>query len=123
MADLTVRKQARYLVELSVPGAAWNDIDRLIRKARASANEPRSQVRFVRGIYVPEDSSCFLLYEARSARSAAAAARTAELVVERVSRAAVLRRDDAQPDQRRDVSANSLYARPGINRFVPLEER
>lgn len=77
-------RTARYLVELSAPEAGWEDVDLLIQRARA-ANDPANDVRFVRAIFVPEDSSCLLRYEAASAGDAAAAATTIDLSVERVS--------------------------------------
>ncbi|MGH2805739.1 MAG: nickel-binding protein [Actinomycetota bacterium] len=85
MVENPVPDRARYLVELSVPQAGWEDIDRLIRRARAAPSEAASDVRFVRAIYVPEDASCLLLYEASSADAAAAAAMSADFVVNRVS--------------------------------------
>ena len=64
--------------------AGWKDVDDLIRRAR-EAPDPDGEARFVRAIFLPEDSSFLLLYEAGSARDAAAAAAALEFEVERVS--------------------------------------
>jgi len=42
-------------------------------------------VRFVRAVFVPEDDTCFHLYEAASVHDVRSAMRRAELPVERVS--------------------------------------
>jgi hypothetical protein len=81
-----VQRADRYLVELQAPEAGWKDVDDLIRRAR-EAPGPDGEARFVRAIFLPEDSSFLLLYEAGSARDAAAAAAALEFEVERVSEA------------------------------------
>jgi hypothetical protein len=45
------------------------------------------QVRFLRSIFVPEDDTCFFLYEGSSARAVRAAALRADLGVTRVDEA------------------------------------
>jgi hypothetical protein len=69
-----------YLVELHRPALGWSDLEALTGRARAAAAELRgagSEVRFLRAVFVPEDGTCFLLFEAESrdaVRRAAAAA-------------------------------------------------
>lgn len=56
----------------------------LTARARAGAEALSARglrVRFLRSIYVPEDSSCFFLYDADSSFLAGEAARRAELEV------------------------------------------
>jgi hypothetical protein len=79
MAQSPLRKPARYLVELSLPEAGWQDIDHLIRRARYSADGSANNVRFVRAIFVPEDGSCYLLLEGASAQAVKEAGRLAGL--------------------------------------------
>jgi Nickel responsive protein SCO4226-like len=45
-------------------------------------------VRFLRSVFVPEDETCFYLYEATSAEAVRTAARRAALAVEDVVKAA-----------------------------------
>lgn len=78
--DDHVTERGRYLVELAAPEAGWGEIERMMRRARASA-EAAGGARFIRSIFVPEDSSFYLLYEADSAEHACGAAQLAELEV------------------------------------------
>jgi hypothetical protein len=73
-------QRARYLVELAVPEAGWVEIERMMRLARAPAGAAGG-ARFIRSIFVPEDSRLYLLYEADSADQALRAAAIAELDV------------------------------------------
>ena len=83
MDQRTAHGSAKYLVELTAPRAGWKDVERLIRRARETIVV--GDARFVRAIFLPEDSSFLLLYEAGSAREAATAAAGLEFVVDRVS--------------------------------------
>jgi hypothetical protein len=81
-----------YLVELYVSKtncaaieAGW---ERLSRAAAELTDEGRP-VRLVRSIFVPEDETCFLLVEARTAEVVRETARRARLACERVVEAAV----------------------------------
>jgi hypothetical protein len=78
---------AEFLLELYVPrdGRATvdADVDRAGRAASELAREG-TPVRYVRSIYVPEDETCFLLYEADSADGVREAARRAGLPFDRV---------------------------------------
>lgn len=89
MSESTVNppRLARYVVELSTPGRGWSDIQSIGVRARGACEELRKSgtaVRFLRSVFVPEDGSCFLLFEAASAEDAGLAAARAELGVESV---------------------------------------
>ena len=59
----------RYLVEIRRP-LVLRDVQSIGARSRRVAGELRSEgtkVRFLRTIVVPEDDSCYLLYEASSA--------------------------------------------------------
>ena len=81
-----------YLVETYLArGDARERVDRE-RRARSAAEEltrERSRVRFDRSIHVPDDETCFYVFEAPSVREASLAAERAGLdplrVVEAVS--------------------------------------
>ena len=62
---------------------AW---DRLV-EAAADLTVEGQPVRLVRSIFVPEDETCFFLYQAASADAVREAARRASLAFERVSEA------------------------------------
>jgi hypothetical protein len=79
-----VSAPSRYLVELAVPAGGWQDLQRLTSRARAGAEELSREgaaVRFLRSIFVPEDQSCFFLYEGDSIEVVGEAGRRAELHV------------------------------------------
>jgi uncharacterized protein DUF4242 len=81
----------RYTVELSLPQAGCADVQEVATRARAAAG---GGVRFLRSIFVPEDDTCFLLYEGPSAESVRAAAQRARLGVQRVEAALRLDGED-----------------------------
>lgn len=80
----------RYLVELERPEEGWARLPQTVATARETAATLRAEgvpVRFLRSVYVPEDDTCFFLYEGPSpgavlegARRFAAAARVAAAV-------------------------------------------
>jgi hypothetical protein len=76
-----------YLVELYLP--ASRDVEEVVARARAAAEQlgREAPVRYVRSIFVPEDESCFLLYEAATAELALEASRRAGATGERVTEA------------------------------------
>ncbi len=79
-----------YLVELRRPPLGWEALQQLAVDARESAERLSAEgtrVRFLRSIFVPEDNSCFLLYEGASADVVGEAGRRAALAVERVDAA------------------------------------
>ena len=59
-----------------------------VRRARLAAEEQTRQgmpVRYLRSMYLPDEETCFLLYEAESAEAACRAAALASIAFERVS--------------------------------------
>ena len=81
---------AQYLVELYVSREERAAVDLGVRRARVAAAELTREgtpVRHVRSIFVPEDETCFFLYEAESADAVREAARRAGLVFERIAEA------------------------------------
>jgi hypothetical protein len=83
-----------YLVETYIARSQAGERAARERRARSAAEEltqERTSVRFERSIYVPEDETCFYVFDAPSGREAALAAQRAGLdpirVVEAVSSA------------------------------------
>jgi hypothetical protein len=79
---------ADFLAEIYLSRA--NGVDASVARARAAAEELTGEgtpVRYVSSIFVPEDETCFFLYQADSADAVREAARRASLVFERVSEA------------------------------------
>ena len=63
---------AEYLVELYVSRSDAAGAEQGAERARLAAEELRREgaaVRYVRSIFVPEDETCFLLYEADTSRT------------------------------------------------------
>ncbi len=61
----------RFLIELRQPGAGYEDIEAVSARSRAACDEMAahsSVIRLVRSVFLPEDGSCLLLFEAASAR-------------------------------------------------------
>jgi hypothetical protein len=92
-----VRKRARiaeYLLERyasrSDSEAAAASSERARREAERMSREGTS-VRLVRSIFVPEDETCFDLYEAESLDAVREAARRAELRVDRITKSVTRR--------------------------------
>jgi Nickel responsive protein SCO4226-like len=81
---------AEYLLELYVsredPCAVASGAERA-RTAAEELTEEGTPVRYVRAIFVPEDETCFFLYEAGSVEAVREAARRAGLGSERVTEA------------------------------------
>ena len=77
-----------FLIELYVSVDDNAAVERSARNARLAAKdltrEGRS-VQYVRSIFVPEDETCFFLYEASTADDVAEAARRASLPFDRVA--------------------------------------
>jgi hypothetical protein len=81
---------AEFLVELYLARKDAGTLERSARRARQVAellSSEGTQVRYLRSIFMPEDETCFLLYEAGSAEAVCAAATRAELPFERVTQA------------------------------------
>lgn len=92
---------AEFLVELYVPrddGAAVESAAEHARLAAEESTREGTPVRYVRSIFVPEDETCFFLYEAAKADDVIEAARRASLRFERVTEAlAGLNREAERP--------------------------
>ena len=81
---------AEYLVELYVPRTGAATARRFATDARRAAEELTREgtpVRYQRSILVPDDETCFYLYEAETADAVREAARRAELPFERIAEA------------------------------------
>ena len=60
----------RFLLELTPPENGFEDIQALSARSRAACDEVTTEdapVRLLRSVFVPEDRTCFLLFEASSA--------------------------------------------------------
>jgi hypothetical protein len=78
---------ARYTVEFSRPEGGWADLEQTSARARNAAGEMQAEgmpVRFLRSIYVPEDDTCFFLYEGPTAAAVRDAVGRARLAPRRV---------------------------------------
>jgi hypothetical protein len=76
-----------FVAELYVPRSA-DGLDRHAEGARLAAEQMTrdgTPVTYLRSIFVPEDETCFLLYEARVAADVEEAARRASLPLERAA--------------------------------------
>jgi hypothetical protein len=81
-----------FLLELYVSREAAVGARATTERARAAAAEltrAGTPVRCTRSVFVPEDETCFLLYEAASIRVVREAASRAGLSFERVTEAAI----------------------------------
>jgi hypothetical protein len=79
---------AEFLVELFVSRSDAAAVDGGTARAKLSAQQLTREgtpVRCVRSLFVPEDETCFVLYEASSADHVREAARRAGLAFERVA--------------------------------------
>lgn len=88
-----------FLVELYVPRGDGEAVARSVRLARLAASEltrEGTSVQYVRSIFVPEDETCFFLYEATNADDVAEAARRASLPFDRVALAVAGREGDEE---------------------------
>jgi hypothetical protein len=77
-----------YLAEFYLPAGA--SLAGVVARARAGAREAAASgadVRFVRAIFVPQDESCFALYQAGSVQAVMLAGALAGLVYDRVTEA------------------------------------
>jgi hypothetical protein len=84
-----------YLVEVYVARADGTAVDLGAERAQRAAEELTREgtpARFLRAIFVPEDETCFYLYEAASAEAVREAAERAVLRFERIAEAVALAR-------------------------------
>ena len=85
---------AKYLVELYSPTAGSGDLPSAAARARSEEiARTRTEVRYLRSIFVPGDELCFLLYEGPSAEAVAEAVRRAAITFDRIVQVAVERGD------------------------------
>jgi hypothetical protein len=78
---------ARYTVELRPPEGGWPALQQTSDRARRAAEEmcrEGTPVRLLRSIFVPEDDTCFFLYEGPSADAVRVAVSRAQLGAEQV---------------------------------------
>jgi hypothetical protein len=84
----SVARVALFLVESYVARTDAASALRLAKDARRAAEtlcREGTPVRYQRSIFVPEDETCFHLYEAESADAVREAARRAELRIDRIA--------------------------------------
>jgi uncharacterized protein DUF4242 len=77
-----------FLVEFYLSRTDAVALRRSVRRARLAAEEQTRQgtpVRYLRSMYLPDEETCFLLYEAESAAAARRAAELASIAFERIS--------------------------------------
>jgi hypothetical protein len=92
------RRMAEFMVELYAPRADRAALQARAERARLAAEQVSREgtpVRYVRSIFVPDDETCFLLYEAEHAADVAQAARRACVQFDRVAEALT----EATPDE------------------------
>ena len=95
---------AEYLIELYVSREDPAAVESGAERARAAADEVTEEgaaVRYVRAIFVPEDETCFFLYEAASAEAVHDAARRAGLSSGRITEALGARVIPSRPGRKR----------------------
>jgi Protein of unknown function (DUF4242) len=81
---------SEFVVELYVARTDTGTVERGAARARLAADELARQgtaVRYLNSIFVPEDETCFFLYEGESAEAVRDAARLAGLSFEHVAEA------------------------------------
>jgi hypothetical protein len=78
---------AQYLVELYLSGFGPDEFAHGVERARAAAEQLAREgtpIVYQRAFFVPEDETCFCLYEARSPEAVSEAAKRAGLRAERI---------------------------------------
>jgi hypothetical protein len=74
-----------FLVETYTPTAAARaEIEARVRRAASQLERDATPVRYLRSIFVPEDETCFLLFEAASAEAVRRASERAGLSPQRI---------------------------------------
>jgi uncharacterized protein DUF4242 len=79
-----------FLVEIYVPRDDPETIEGRAERARRAGEEMTLQgtpVRYLRSLFVPEDETCFMLYEAHALADVREAAERAALAFDRISEA------------------------------------
>jgi Protein of unknown function (DUF4242) len=83
----SVGRVAEFLLEFYVARTHNGVVEHGAERARIAANQltrDGTPIRFVRSIFVPEDETCFYLYEAETVEAVREAARRAALPLERI---------------------------------------
>ena len=83
----------KYVVELYVSRAGSGSAEQAAARARAAADQLRREgreVQYVRSIYVPEDETCFHVYEAATAQLVVEASRRGGVTAPRIREAVQL---------------------------------
>jgi hypothetical protein len=78
---------ASYLVELYHPRSRADQLAQAsarLRAAAAQVSREGTPVRYLRGLFLPEDETCFHLFEACSLEAVGEASRRAELAYDRI---------------------------------------
>ncbi|HZQ66279.1 MAG TPA: hypothetical protein VFA66_13750 [Gaiellaceae bacterium] len=86
-----------FLIELYVPRADTAAVERRAARARVAAEELSREgtpVRYLRSVFVPEDETCFLLWESARVEDVVEAARRASLRFERAVPAVIGEREE-----------------------------
>ena len=86
----TVAHVAEFLVEMYVSRTDAGAVERGTGRTRVSATRLSAEgtpVRYLRSLFVPDDETCFLLYEAASAEAVRETVRRAGLAFERITEA------------------------------------
>lgn len=81
---------ASYLVEHYHPRSRGDQLTQASARLRAAAAQMSREgtpVRYLRGLFVPDDETCFHIFEAGSADAVGEAARRAELAYDRILKA------------------------------------
>ena len=79
-----------FLVEVYLPRGRGDALERRSAQARTAAEQLTSEgtpVTFLHSIFVPEDETCFFLYEAETVEDVERATQRASLGVERIAQA------------------------------------
>jgi hypothetical protein len=93
----------RYLVEVYLPRSRAHEARATGRRARAAAEalaHDGAPIRYVRTTYLPDDETCFHVFEAASTHIVEEAGRRAELGRSRVVPAIETSRPARRPDER-----------------------
>jgi hypothetical protein len=81
---------AEFVVELYASRVDPHQVERTIERARGAADELRSEaldIGFIRSLFVPDDETCLLLFEAASVVTVREAMERAGIAFERITEA------------------------------------
>lgn len=91
LVDANEDAPRRYVAELTVPPSSGvGDIQAIAARSRAACSalaQTGTHVRFLRSLFVPEDGTCFLLFESGSAAAVEQAGKHAALPARRIDQA------------------------------------